>query len=424
MEEIRAFLAYWEKERGVDRETVVQALEAALLQASRKSVGPAKNLRIEIDRKTCVIKAIATVKVVEQVVNVHDEISLSKAQKLKPDVALGEDLDIDVTPRDFGRIAAQNARQAFTQKLRQAERAMVKEEYKDQIGKIISGAVRQFDRTDVIVDLGRAEAVLPKNERIQGEEYMQGDRIRGLLLEVQENTSGPSLVLSRAHPNFVRALFELEVAEIADGTIEIKGIAREPGQRTKIAVFSREEKVDPVGACVGMRGMRVKNIVKELSGEKIDIVRWSDDIRTYVANSLSPAKLAKVTVDPDRPNVIHVTADADQLSLAIGKRGQNVRLTAKLTGWKVDIQREEGDISFEEKMSRAIERLASIPGIGKANAEKLVHSGFLDVAGILAADAAALQSDAEFDAETAKTVYEAAAMSQLSTTEEGGQKQT
>ncbi|MFO7535859.1 MAG: transcription termination factor NusA [Kiritimatiellia bacterium] len=422
MEEIRAFLTYWEKERGVDRETVVQALESALLQASRKSVGPAKNLRIEIDRKTCVIRAIATVKVVEQVANQHDEISLAKALKLQPEVKLGDDIDIDVTPRDFGRIAAQNARQAFTQKLRQAERAMVKEEYKDQIGKIVSGAVRQFERTDVIVDLGRAEALLPKNERIQGEEYQQGDRIRGLLLEVQENTSGPSLILSRAHPNFVRALFELEVAEIADGTIEIRGIAREPGQRTKIAVFSREEKVDPVGACVGMRGMRVKNIVKELSGEKIDIVRWSDDIRTYVSNALSPAKLSKVVIDPERPKVIHVTADTDQLSLAIGKRGQNVRLTAKLTGWKVDIQREEGDISFEEKMARAIERLAQIPGIGKVNAEKLVRAGFLNIEGILAADVAAIQSDAEFDAETAQAVYEAAAMSQL-TTEEGGQKQ-
>jgi N utilization substance protein A len=421
MEEIRAFLTYWEKERGVDRETVVQALEAALLQASRKSVGPAKNLRIEIDRKTCVIKAIATVHVVEQVVNQHDEISFIKAQKLKPDVVLGEDMDIDVTPRDFGRIAAQNARQAFTQKLKQAERAMIKEEYKDQIGKIVSGAVRQFERTDVIVDLGRAEAVLPKNERIQGEEYQQGDRIRALLLEVQENSNGPSLVLSRAHPDFVRALFELEVAEIADGTIEIKGIAREPGQRTKIAVFSKEEKVDPVGACVGMRGMRVKNIVKELSGEKIDIVRWSDDIRTYVANALSPAKLAKVVLDPDRSKVIHVSADTDQLSLAIGKRGQNVRLTAKLLGWKVDIQREEGDISFEEKMSRAIDRLAQIPGIGKVNAEKLVHAGFLDIVGILAADVVDIQTGAELDADTAKAIYEAAAMSQLGT-EEGGQK--
>lgn len=422
MEEIRAFLAYWEKERGIDRETVVQALESALLQASRKSVGPAKNLRIEIDRKTCAIKAIATVTVVEPAVNPHDEISLAKARRLKPDAQLGEELDIDVTPRDFGRIAAQNARQAFTQKLRQAERAMVKDEYKDQVGKIVSGAVRQFERTDVIVDLGRAEAVLPKSERIPIEEYQQGDRIRALLLEVQESAPGPSLVLSRAHPDFVKALFELEVAEIADGTIEIKGIAREPGQRTKIAVHSREEKVDPVGACVGIRGMRVKNIVRELSGEKIDIVRWSDDIRTYVSNALSPAKLARVTPDPDQPKVIHVTADSDQLSLAIGKRGQNVRLTAKLTGWKVDIQREEGDISFEEKMSRAIRGLAEIPGIGPESAEKLVKAGFLNVEGILASDAAELQSEAGFDAEAAQAIFEAAAQYQART-EESGQAQ-
>ncbi len=422
MEEIKAFLSYWEKERGIDREILVQALEQALLQASRKSVSPAKNLRIEIDRKTYAIRAIATVKVVEQVHNPHDEITLARARRIKPDAQLGDEVEVDVTPRDFGRIAAQNARQVFTQKLRQAEREVVKAEYTHLVGKIVSGTVQRFDRTDVIVNLGRAEGVLPRTERIPGEEYSQGDRIRALLMEIQETGGGPMLILSRAHPHFVKALFELEVAEIADGTIEIKGIAREPGQRTKIAVWSRDEKVDPVGACVGLRGLRVQNIVKELSGEKIDIVRWHEDIKTFVANALSPAKLSRVTVDPVLPNVVHVIAEPDQFSLAIGKRGQNVRLTGKLTGWKIDIQREEGEVTFEEKMNRAIQKLAELPGIGPARAEKLVKSGFLNIEGILAADENAISNDAGLTVEEAKEVLEAAAMAQLATErgEQGG----
>jgi N utilization substance protein A len=420
MEEIKAFLSYWEKERGIDREILIQALEQALLQASRKSVSPAKNLRIEIDRKTYAIRAIATVRVVEHPVNPHDEISLTRARRIKPEAQLGDEIEVDVTPRDFGRIAAQNARQVFTQKLRQAEREVVKAEFKHLVGKIVSGTVQRFDRTDVIVNLGRAEGVLPRTERIPGEEYSQGDRVRALLMEIQETGGGPMLILSRAHPNFVRALFELEVAEIADGTIEIKGIAREPGQRTKIAVWSKDEKVDPVGACVGLRGLRVQNIVKELSGEKIDIVRWHEDIRTFVANALSPAKLSRVTVDPVLPQVVHVVADPDQFSLAIGKRGQNVRLTGKLTGWKIDIQRDEGEVSFEEKMKRAIQKLAELPGIGPATAEKLVKAGFLNIEGILAADENAIAHDAGLTVEEAKAVLEAAAMAQL-TSERGEQ---
>lgn len=215
-------------------------------------------------------------------------------------------------------------------------------------------------------------------------------------------------MLSRSDPRFVAKLFELEVSEIADGVVKIKGIAREPGYRTKIAVVSTDNKVDPVGACVGMRGMRVKNIVRELSGEKIDIVRWSEDLKTYVANALSPAKLTKVSLDPDIPNLVHVVADPEQLSLAIGKRGQNVRLTAKLLGLKVDIQKDESNVSFEEKVARAVASLAAIEGIDKASAEQLVKAGFLTVEGILAADVKDLEN-AGFDAEKAKAIYEAAA---------------
>jgi N utilization substance protein A len=261
------------------------------------------------------------------------------------------------------------------------------------------------------VDLGRAEAILPAKERIPTEEYQVGDRIRAYVLNVQENAVGPAIVLSRAHPDFVRKLFEMEVSEIGDKTVEIKAIAREAGYRSKIAVVSHDERVDPVGACVGMRGTRVKNIVRELSGEKIDIVRWSDDIKTYVTNALSPAKLLKVVVDPDA-GFVSVTTPTDQLSLAIGKRGQNVRLTAKLLGLRIDIQKDEGDISFEEKVAKAVDNLARIEGIDRDKAQKLVQAGFLNIEGILAADVSDLEEIAGIDAETAKALYEAAAAAQ------------
>lgn len=409
--ELSAVLSYLEKERGIDRETLFQTVEAALLSASRKSVGPAKSVRIHMDRKTCDIKAFATVTVVDRVVNPHDEISVPDAHRVKPSAVLGDTVEIEVTPKNFGRIAAQTAKQAILQKIRQAERNIVYEEYRDRVNDIISGTIRRFERSDIVVDLGRAEATLGTKERISSEIYQIGDQIRALVLSVQDNPSGPSIQLSRSHPDFVRRLFELEVAEIGDKTVEIKGIAREAGFRTKIAVVSKDSKVDPVGACVGMRGVRVKNIVRELNGEKIDIVRWSDDIKTYVANSLSPAKLSKVEVSADK-KIVHVTTEADQLSLAIGKRGQNVRLSSKLVGWKIDVQKDEGNVSFEEKVAKAVDSLATIPGISRENATKLVQAGFLNVEGIVAAEIADLEATGEFDAATSKAIYEAAAAAQ------------
>ncbi len=411
--ELSAVLNYLEKERGIDRETLIQAVEAALLSASRKSVGPARSLRIHIDRKSCDIKAYATLEVVEKVVSKNDHVSLQDARKVNPSAQLGDMVEVEVTPQGFGRIAAQTAKQAIMQKIRQAERNIVFEEYRDRSGDIVSGTIRRFERSDIVVDLGRAEAIMPSKERISTEIYQVGDQIRALILAVQhDSASGPSILLSRSHPDFIKRLFELEVAEIADKTVEIKGIAREAGYRSKIAVVSHDPKVDPVGACVGMRGVRVKNIVRELSGEKIDIVRWSDDIKTYVTNALSPAKLSKVEIDPDKPKMVHVTTDADQLSLAIGKRGQNVRLTSKLLGWKIDVQKDEGNVTFEEKVARAIESLAAVPGIGLENATRLVNAGFLNIEGILAAEVSDLEATGEFDAATAKTIYEAAAAAQ------------
>lgn len=406
--ELLAVLDYMERERGIERETLIKAVEGALLTASKKSVSPAKDLRIEIDRKTCDIKALARVQVVERVRAPHDEISLANAQRIKSDAKMGDYLEVEVTPRNFGRIAAQTAKQAILNRIRQAERDKVYDEYKDRIGDIVSGTVRRFERSDVILGLdGFAEALLPAKERVPTEEYQVGDKIRALILDVVSDAAGTRIVLTRSHPDFVRRLFELEVSEINDKTVEMRGIAREPGFRSKIAVVSHDEKVDPVGACVGMRGIRVKNIVRELSGEKIDIVRWNEDIKVFVTNALAPAKLTKVAVD-EMTHTVNVVVAPDQLSLAIGKKGQNARLTAKLTGWKIDIQKDEAAIGFEEKVANAVAALASIEGIGAARAEKLVHSGFLTIDGVLAAEVEDLLAIDGFTEEDARAVRAAA----------------
>jgi len=264
------------------------------------------------------------------------------------------------------------------------------------------------ERGDVIIDLGRVEAIMPLRERVPTEEYQIGDRLRAYVLSVQDHISGHHIVLSRSHPDFVKRLFALEISEIVDNTVEIMGIAREAGYRTKIAVFSHDEKVDPVGACVGMKGMRVKNIVRELLGEKIDIVRWSQDIKTYATNALNPAKLNKVIVDETTAKIT-VIVDTDQLSLAIGKRGQNARLTSKLLGWKIDIQKDKDDISFEEKVAMAIEELTHLNGMERSTAEKLVHAGFLTLEGIVEADVSDLIETTGLDEATVGIIKEAAA---------------
>ena len=409
--ELQTILNYMEKERGIDRETLIQAVEVAMQTAARKSMND-DELRVEIDRKSYDIKAFTSVEVVDDIRPGMGCISLAKAQETNPDVEIGDFVEISVNPGDLGRIAAQTAKQAIIQKIKQAERDIIYDDYKGRIGDIVSGAVRQFNRSDIVVDLGRAEGILPSRERVPTEEYQVGDRIRAYVVEVQNNANGPGIILSRSHPDFVRKLFELEVSEISDGVVLIKGVAREPGYRTKIAVLSTEDKVDPVGACVGMRGMRVKNIVRELSGEKIDIIRWSPDTKTYVTNALSPAKLLKVSIDPDDPGIVRVIADAEQLSLAIGKRGQNVRLTAKLIGLRIDIKKDESQVTFEEKVAMAVDALAAIDGISIENAKTLVGVGYLTIDGVLAADISEIQEATGFDEYTAKQVLEAAATMQ------------
>src|SRR5450432_1601427 len=382
-QEFIAVLDYMEKERGIKRELLYEAVHAALLAAARKSFGPARDLSVELDQKTGKIKAIARLVVVEKVTLPHDEISLPKARLIKPDAALGDTVEVDVNTKDVGRIAAQVFKQAMNQTLRGIERTMIFDEFKDRMGAIVTGTVRRFERSDVIIDLGKFEAVMPARERVPTEEYTPGERIRAYVLAVENTPRGPEIILSRSHPNFVRKLFELEVSELNDKTIEIKAMAREAGYRTKIAVWSSDEKVDPVGACVGMRGSRVKNIVRELNQEKVDIIRWSQDPREFVMEALKPAKIKSLALDNER-HAINITVEEDQLSLAIGRRGQNARLTARLTGWEINIAKDESATqAFEQKIAQAITTLAKALKIDEVTARSLARAGVNSVEGLL-----------------------------------------
>jgi len=382
-----AGLEFWEREKGVSRETLMAAVQEALLQAAKKAVGPARELRVEINQKNGDIKAFAKLIVAEKVISQHDQISLFDARRINADAKVGDEIEKEVTPAGFGRIAAQYAKQALMQKVRQAEKALILTEYKDRVGDIVSGTVRRFDRSDVILDLGKFEAVMPNRERVPTEEYQVGERIRCLVKAVQEGAHGPEIILSRADTKFIIKLFSVEVSEINDGTIEIKGIAREPGFRTKMAVYSRDSKVDPVGACVGLRGQRVKNIVRELNNEKVDVIPWSSDIRTFVTKALEPAKIKSIEVD-EANHVLNVLVSEDQLSLAIGKRGQNSRLTEKLTGWRVSVDAEQiVTKGFDEQMAEAVAKMAAIPGISKEQADVLVHAGITRLEDLLQAEA-------------------------------------
>src|SRR5881392_2415310 len=381
-----AVLEYWEKEKGISRDVLTSAVQEALLSAAKKAVGPARELRVAIDPKNGDIRAFAKLVVSEKVISNHDQISVFDARRLKSEAQVGEEVEVEVTPANFGRIAAQYAKQALMQHIRRAEKQLIFSEFKDRVGDIISGTVRRFDRSDVIIDLGKYEALLPNRERVPTEEYQVGERIRCYVKAVEQGPHGPEIILSRSDPRFVIKLFQLEVSEINDSTIEIKGIAREPGFRTKLAVWSRDEKVDPVGACVGLRGQRVKNIVRELNNEKVDIIKWDPNIKNYIANALAPAKLKQFELD-EASHRVKVLVSEDQLSLAIGKRGQNARLTSKLTGWQVDIEPEHvATMGFAEKVAQAVKAVASIPGLTPEQADALVHGGLLSLEDLLQAE--------------------------------------
>ncbi len=328
-----------EKEKGIKKEIIIEAIEAALISAYKKNFGSAMNVKVNIDRTTGDVKVFGLRKVAEVPDMDQMDISVDEAAKLNPTLAIGDIAEMEVTPRSFGRIAAQTAKQVVVQKLREAERGIIYDEFYNKESDIVTGIIQRIEKRNVIVDLGKTEAVLAPTEQTPGEEYHFNERLKSYIVEVKKTTKGPQIMISRTHPGLVKRLFELEVPEIHDGTVEIKSISREPGSRTKIAVYSKDENVDPVGACVGQKGTRVQAIVDELRGEKIDIIKWSNDPKDYISSSLSPAKVIRVDANDDEKAARVIVPDY-QLSLAIGKEGQNARLAAKLTGWKIDIKSE------------------------------------------------------------------------------------
>ncbi|MEM4248092.1 MAG: transcription termination factor NusA, partial [Candidatus Nanoarchaeia archaeon] len=327
----------------------------------------------------------------------------TKAQAIKPDAKVGDIITVEVKPSNLGRIAAQTARQVMMQQLRKAEKAIVQQEFKEKMNQIVSGVVRRIEAGNMIVDMQKAEGILRKEDQIPGERYSIGDRINAVIKEIEAKGSGPSLHLSRSCNEFVLRLFEREVAEIHNGIVVIKGIAREPGSRTKIAVFSNDPHVDAIGACVGVRGMRVKNIMNEMSGEKIDIIEYNDDIKVYVANAIQPAMIKGIDVNEDTHSLV-LKVNPDQFALALGKKGQNLRLTTKLTGWKIDIVEIKEELPFEQKLANAIENLAKHLGVSNDTAEKLARKGYLTIDGLMEAESSDIEAIEGIQKEELNTV--------------------
>jgi len=337
-------LTQLEKEKGISKDILLDAIEASLISAYKKNYGSSQNVSVNIDRDTGEVKVYSKKVVTDEVKDALLEIDINEALEYNPIAKIGDIITVEVTPKKFGRIAAQTAKQVVMQRIREAERNIIYEEFAGRETDIVTGTVQRFDKKNVIIDLGKTEVILPVTEQIPTEEYVQGTRIKVYILEVKKTTKGPQITVSRSHPGLVKRLFELEVPEIYEGLVEIKGISREAGSRTKIAVHSKDENIDPVGACVGPKGARVQAIVDELNGEKIDIIKWDKYPDVYISNALSPAKVLNVTLEEDA-KIARVTVAENQLSLAIGKEGQNARLAARLTGWKIDIKSQGPDNS-------------------------------------------------------------------------------
>lgn len=375
------------KEKGIDRSIVVRAVENAMVSAAKKVIPGDMRFEAQFNPEIGEVELFKILTVVEQVANRELEISLAEArQNLDPEAQVGDEL-LEKLAQSYGRIAAQAAKQILIQHLRDAERDLIYNEFKDHKGDLAhSGIVQRFEKKNIIVNLGRTDAILPEKEQIPRERYRQGDRIRALILDVEMAGKGPQIVLSRTHPSFLIKLFEQEVPEIYQGLVEVKGAAREPGGRAKIAVVSHDRDVDPVGACVGMKGTRVQSVVQELRGEKIDIVHWTPDPAEFVVRAMAPARVAKIVMDEDAHSMEVVVPD-DQLSLAIGKKGQNVRLASRLTGWELEVRSEA---EAEEESRRARLSLGAIPGVGDVTAELLFQHGFKSAEEVAAADEVAL----------------------------------
>ena len=402
--ELLATLEYIEQDRGISKAQLIDAIEKALLTAARKSIHPASDLTVKLNPKTGDIRAWAKLRVVDAFAN-NDEITLAEVSAKMPDAQIGDIIDWEVTPRNFGRIAAQTARQAILQQIRKAEKETVQEEFKDQIGEIINGNVRRIEAGNVIVDFQKAEGILSPKDKIPTEQYGPGDRINALLVKVDIETSGPSLILSRSSQAFLRKLFEREVSEIHDGVVEIVAVAREAGSRSKIAVRSNDSRVDPVGACVGMRGMRVRNITNELGGERVDIIHYSDDVEEYVRNVLHPAKLNRIEID-DVKKQLTVYVDAENSRLAFGRKAQNIKLAQRLMQWIINLVTEDPAAEFKAQKANAVSGLADALSISGDAAEVLVNKGYLTVDD-LRADQENLSAISELDAETVQSIINA-----------------
>ncbi|MGE0174381.1 MAG: transcription termination factor NusA [Oligoflexales bacterium] len=405
--ELRRVITGVSRDKNLDKAVIIDALEQAVIHAARKALGATADLEAHYNEENDEIELYQFRTVVEDddVANDATEIALADAVKLDPETVLGDALGVKLDTNQFGRIAAQSAKQIIVQKVRDAERLQIYEEFKDRVGEILSGNVRRFERSDIIVDLGRTEAVIPYKEQVPTEKYRIKDRIQAYVVEVKRSSRGPQVVMSRGHAGFLVALFEQHVTEIYDGIVTIESAARDPGYRSKIAVYSRDSTVDPVGACVGMKGARVQAVVNELNGEKIDIVPWDPDPARLVCNALAPAVVKKVIVDEENKSMEVIVAD-DQLSLAIGKRGQNVRLAAQLTGWKLDIKSES---SIEARITGARDNLVLIEGIDEMMASILVQEGYTTAAQVAGLTPRTLLRLLNLDQDIAKTIIDNAA---------------
>jgi len=390
------------REKGIEREEVLEAMEQAIQKAGRSKYGQENDIRAEIDRKSGEIRLARYMEVAEEIENESTQLTLAEAQRRQSDLRLGDFLVDPLPPIDFGRIAAQTAKQVIVQRVREAEREQQFEEYKNRVEEIVNGLVKREDFGNVTVDLGRGEAVIRREELLPREKYRRGDRVRGYIYDVRREQRGPQIFMSRTHPQFMAKLFAQEVPEIYDGIIEIRSVARDPGSRAKIAVISHDSSIDPVGACVGMRGSRVQAVVAELQGEKIDIIPWSQDPATFVVNALAPAEVAKVVLDEDAQKIEVVVPD-EQLSLAIGRRGQNVRLASSLTGWEIDILTEEAESERRQaEVQQRSQTFIDALDVDDVIAQFLVSEGFTSVEEVAYVPEEELTSIEGFDAEVAE----------------------
>lgn len=430
--ELLSVIEQIERDKGIPGEKIVKAIESALLSAARKKFGTVDNIQVKLDAATGEIEIVTLKKIVETVTNPKLEINLEEAKKVDDQAEYGDEIGFLIEMEDFGRIAAQTAKQVIFQKVREAEWEAVQKEYSGRLGEVITGTILGQERRNYIVEVGKTEALLPASEQIPRENFHRGDRVRALLLEVRPSSKGPQVVLSRSAARFVSRLFESEVPEISEGIVEIKGVVRESGDRTKIAVLSKDPQVDPVGACVGVKGSRVQAVVRELRGEKIDIITWTEDPRTFIGEALSPAIVEKVGINESNKSAMVVVADS-QLSLAIGKKGQNVRLASKLTDWKIDIINEseyekerskerEKEVSLafaqeqkaqelkeQESASLNIQpRISDLPGVGEKLGEALREHGFDTLEKIAGATEAQLSEIPLIGEKTAKKIIDSA----------------